>query len=86
ATNNNVVALGPGLGLEQQTKVAVTSIVEKLVKMKTPLVLDADGLKALASSELKLDSDLTVLTPHWGELSILMDEDLGDDTLLPNRV
>jgi NAD(P)H-hydrate epimerase len=86
ATNNNVVALGPGLGLEQQTKVAVTSIVEKLVKTKTPLVLDADGLKALASSELKLDPDLTVLTPHWGELSILMDEDLGDDTLLPNRV
>ncbi|MGD9395086.1 MAG: NAD(P)H-hydrate dehydratase [Candidatus Thorarchaeota archaeon] len=86
ATNNNVVALGPGLGLEQQTKLAVTAIVENLVKMKSPLVIDADGLKALASSELKLNPDLTVLTPHWGELSILMDENLGDDTLLPNRV
>lgn len=86
ATNNHVVALGPGLGLEQQTKVAVTSIVEQLVKSETPLVLDADGLKAMASSELKLNPELTVMTPHWGELSILMDTDLGDDTSLPNRV
>ena len=86
ATKNHVVALGPGLGLEQQTKVAVTSIVEQLVKMKTPLVLDADGLKALASSELKLDPDFSVMTPHWGELSILMDANLGDNTSLPNRV
>jgi hydroxyethylthiazole kinase-like uncharacterized protein yjeF len=86
ASNNHVVALGPGLGLEQQTKVAVTSIVEQLIKSKTPLVLDADGLKAMASSELNLNPDLTVMTPHWGELSILMDHDLGDDTSLPNRV
>ncbi|MFW9786717.1 MAG: NAD(P)H-hydrate dehydratase [Candidatus Thorarchaeota archaeon] len=84
--SNHVVALGPGLGLEQQTKVAVTSIVEHLVKLKTPLVLDADGLKALASSELKLNPELMVMTPHWGELSILLEHELGDDTLLPNRV
>ncbi|MHA3963960.1 MAG: NAD(P)H-hydrate dehydratase [Candidatus Thorarchaeota archaeon SMTZ1-45] len=86
ANQAHVVALGPGLGLEQQTKVAVTSIVEQLVKSKKPLVLDADGLKALASSELKLNPEISVLTPHWGELSILMDENLGDATLLPNRV
>ncbi|MHA2351865.1 MAG: NAD(P)H-hydrate dehydratase [Candidatus Thorarchaeota archaeon] len=86
AMNNHVVALGPGLGLEQQTKVAVTSIVEELVKSETPLVLDADGLKAMASSELRLNPELTVMTPHWGELVILMDADLGDDTSLPNRV
>jgi NAD(P)H-hydrate epimerase len=86
ATNNHVVALGPGLGLEQQTKLAVTSIVEQLVKSETPLVLDADGLKAMASSELKMNPELTVMTPHWGELSILMDVALGDNTSLPNRV
>jgi len=85
ATNNHVVALGPGLGLEQQTKLAVTSIVEKLVKMEMPLVIDADGLKAIASSEIQLNPDLTILTPHWGELSVLMDGDLGDNTLLQNR-
>jgi len=86
ATNNHVVAIGPGLGLEQQTKVAVTSIIEQIVKSEKPLVLDADGLKAMASSELKLNPDLTVMTPHWGELSILMDGDLGDDFSLSNRI
>jgi len=86
AAKNHVVALGPGLGLEQQTKLAVTAIVEQLIESNKPLVLDADGLKAIASSELKLNPDRTVLTPHWGELSILMDGNLGDDTSLSNRV
>ncbi len=86
AGHAHVVALGPGLGIEQQTKLAVTSIVEQLVASKKSLVLDADGLKALASSELKLNPEVTVLTPHWGELSILMDEDLGDSASLSNRV
>jgi NAD(P)H-hydrate epimerase len=85
ASNTHVVAIGPGLGLEQQTKVAVTSIVDQLVKKEIPLVIDADGLKAIAGSEMKLNPYLTILTPHWGELSILMDEDLGDNTLLQNR-
>jgi hydroxyethylthiazole kinase-like uncharacterized protein yjeF len=86
AMHSDVVALGPGLGLEQQTKIAVTTIVEELIKLQKPLVLDADGLKAMASSELKLNPNLTVMTPHWGELSILMDEDLGDSKSLVNRV
>jgi NAD(P)H-hydrate epimerase len=83
--SNHVVALGPGLGLEQQTKVAVTSIVEQLVELEIPLVIDADGLKALASSELRLNPEIMVMTPHWGELSILMDGAVGDNTILQNR-
>ncbi|MFW9975531.1 MAG: NAD(P)H-hydrate dehydratase [Candidatus Thorarchaeota archaeon] len=86
AKHANVIALGPGLGLEQQTKIAATSIIQQLVNLEKPFVLDADGLKALASSELTLDPTLVVLTPHWGELSILMDTDLGDSMSLPNRV
>jgi NAD(P)H-hydrate epimerase len=86
ADKNHVIALGPGLGLEQQTKVAVTSIVAKLVKSKKPMVLDADALKAMASSEIKLDPELCVMTPHWGELAILLDADPGDNTTLQNRV
>lgn len=86
AEKNNVVALGPGLGLEQQTKLAVISIVQKLLELEKPMVLDADALKALAASEIKLNPDLCVLTPHWGELSILLDADSGDNTMLQNRV
>jgi hydroxyethylthiazole kinase-like uncharacterized protein yjeF len=85
AEHNHVIALGPGLGLEQQTKLAVTSIVQKILKLKKPMVLDADALKAIASSEIKLNPNLCVLTPHWGELSVLLDEDPGDDTILQNR-
>jgi hydroxyethylthiazole kinase-like uncharacterized protein yjeF len=86
AKSSTAVAIGPGLGLEQQTKIAVVSIVEQIAKAGIPLVLDADGLKSLAASELKLNPELTVLTPHWGELSILMEKDLGDSTSLQNRV
>ncbi|NHI89510.1 MAG: NAD(P)H-hydrate dehydratase [Candidatus Thorarchaeota archaeon] len=86
AKNSTAVAIGPGLGLEQQTKIAVVSIVEQIVKAGIPLVLDADGLKSLAASELKLSPELSVLTPHWGELSILMEKDLGDSASLQNRV
>jgi len=82
---NHVVAIGPGLGLEQQTRSAVISVVEQLVVLKKPIVLDADGLKALASSEILLDPNISVMTPHWGELSILMEDDLGDETSLQNR-
>ncbi|MFX1559755.1 MAG: NAD(P)H-hydrate dehydratase [Promethearchaeota archaeon] len=86
ATRNHVVALGPGLGLNQQTKEAVISIVKQLVEKGVPLVIDADGLKAVASSDIRMNPDLTVMTPHWGELAILMGDDLGDDSSLLNRV
>jgi NAD(P)H-hydrate epimerase len=85
ASENDVVALGPGLGIDQQTKLAVMTIVERLVKKKS-LVIDADGLKAIASTEMKLDAERCVLTPHWGELEILMDKKLGDSYSLQNRV
>jgi NAD(P)H-hydrate epimerase len=86
ANDNDVVALGPGLGIDQQTKLAVMTIVQSLVKKKKSLVIDADGLKAIASSEITLDPERCVLTPHWGELNILMDQELGDSYSLHNRV
>jgi len=86
ASDNDVVALGPGLGIDQQTKLAVMTLVERLVMKKKSLVIDADGLKAIASSEINLDPERCILTPHWGELEILMDQDLGDRYSLQNRV
>ncbi|MFW9808326.1 MAG: NAD(P)H-hydrate dehydratase [Candidatus Thorarchaeota archaeon] len=86
ASDNNVVAIGPGLGVEQQTKLAVVTIVQNLTNMKKALVIDADGLKAIASSEITLDSERCVLTPHWGELEILLDMPLGDSFDLQNRI
>ena len=64
------VVLGPGLGMHSETKEAVKEIIEQLEETGTPLLLDADGLKAFAEFKRKLDCPL-VLTPHAREYEIL---------------
>jgi len=64
------VVLGPGLGLNSETKEATQQIFEQLEKTRTPLLLDADGLKAFADFKRKVDLPL-VLTPHAREYEIL---------------
>jgi len=83
---NDVVAFGPGLGTHPETEVAVNSLVKKIIESGKPLVLDADGLKAIASSGIKMDPNNVVLTPHWGELKILMYADIGDSKNPENRI
>jgi hydroxyethylthiazole kinase-like uncharacterized protein yjeF len=67
---SDAVALGPGLGLHEKTKIAVRKIVEATESAGKPLLLDADGLKAFAEFKRKLNVPL-VMTPHAGEYSIL---------------
>jgi len=83
---NDVVVFGPGLGTHSETLTAVKSLVPKIIDAGIPLVLDADGLKAIASSRIKLNPDSVVLTPHWGELKILLSVDMGDPKHLENRI
>jgi len=71
------VVLGPGLGLHNETKETVKEIIEELEKTRTPLLLDADGLKAFAEFKRKLDCPL-VLTPHSREYEILTGNRLPD--------
>ena len=66
----DAVALGPGLGMHEETKRAVRSVIDSIEKSGKPLVLDADGLKAFAGFKKKLKA-LFVLTPHAGEYAIL---------------
>jgi NAD(P)H-hydrate epimerase len=64
------VAVGPGLGRSTD----LTHFVRKLYEtLKQPLVIDADGLNALASSADGLSSPAgpRILTPHPGELARL---------------
>lgn len=67
----DVVALGPGIGTALSTVYLVHSL---LPALSQPLVLDADGLNAVAlKPELllaRLDR-VTVLTPHPGEMARL---------------
>lgn len=63
----DLIAIGPGLGREEETFRMVTSLVGKL---EPPLVIDADALNALAgeTQALKQRKSATVLTPHPGEM------------------
>lgn len=67
---SDIVALGPGLGLNPKT----IAFVHRLIKNYSgPLVLDADGLNAVSKKIplLKRDS-FTLLTPHPGEMGRLL--------------
>ena len=61
----DAVLLGCGLGRDWQTD----TLVQDLLNMEKPLVLDADGLNAISENAelLQKRPAVTVLTPHEGE-------------------
>ena len=73
AERASVVAIGPGLSSEdEETRQFVRAIVER---RRTPVVIDADGLNALAPwpDGLKGSSEHPlILTPHLGEMQRLL--------------
>ena len=75
ASRVHVVVLGPGLGLSGKVVEAVGEIVKRL--RDKPMIIDADGLKAVAELGLKLWPSV-ILTPHRGEARRLLD---GDNSL-----
>lgn len=67
-----VLAIGPGLGRSAATSALVRRIVQEC---PLPLVIDADGLFALAGYDEVLASravGTTILTPHPGEMAHLL--------------
>ena len=67
----SVLAVGPGLSQHPETVSLVHSLIREI---EPPIVIDADGLNALAQSK-ELLSSLTsraVLTPHPGEMGRLI--------------
>jgi hydroxyethylthiazole kinase-like uncharacterized protein yjeF len=71
AERATAVALGPGLGRTDATRALVGFLLDRLDK---PVVLDADGLWAVAGhlDWVFLRDRPTVLTPHAGELARLL--------------
>ncbi len=68
AEKKSVIAVGPGVGTYRLT----VGLVRRLfAEMELPVVVDADGLNALAGSNFRGDSALRVLTPHPGEMARL---------------
>ncbi|MFO8058087.1 MAG: NAD(P)H-hydrate dehydratase [bacterium] len=76
AEKKNAVALGPGIGRAPE----VTAFVKEMIKKSpVPLVIDADGLNAVADEPQMLTeagSDI-ILTPHPGEMARLTGTDTG---------
>jgi NAD(P)H-hydrate epimerase len=73
--DKSVIALGPGIGMHEQTWSFVKDLVEKI---EIPMVIDADGLNLIAldrSVLAKRKPGSTVLTPHPGEMARLLNTD-----------
>jgi NAD(P)H-hydrate epimerase len=78
AGERDAVVLGPGLGQDPSTGTLVLEVVRRC---ETPLLVDADGLNALAAAPAEKRAEVlrprvvpTVLTPHPGEMSRLTGE------------
>jgi hydroxyethylthiazole kinase-like uncharacterized protein yjeF len=71
ARGKSVLAMGPGLGQEEETAETIRRIAREV---PLPLLLDADGINAFAgrAADLAGRSVETVLTPHPGELGRLL--------------
>ena len=74
---SDAVAIGPGLSQHPQTKTLVRELLPKITK---PLVLDADGLNALAQDPGILKQRLLpmIITPHPGEMGRLIRQSSDD--------
>jgi hydroxyethylthiazole kinase-like uncharacterized protein yjeF len=76
ARSFDAVALGPGMSTDPET----LELIRRLVAgIDTPLVLDADGLNAMAGSTgmLREREGPLVMTPHPGEMARLLDTGIG---------
>lgn len=75
---NAKVLLGPGLGRDKST---VTFVQRLLKEYEGDIIIDADGLWALAQNNKweKPEKSEWLLTPHPGELSTLLNTPLEDD-------
>ncbi|MEF3254175.1 MAG: NAD(P)H-hydrate dehydratase [Deferribacterales bacterium] len=69
-TDKNVIAIGPGLGKNEDIKTLLTDIINATDKI--PLVIDADGINNLSEESLEKLCYRTIITPHIGEFSRLL--------------
>jgi NAD(P)H-hydrate epimerase len=79
--NKTILAIGPGLGTEPET----VALVRRLTAdSRLPLILDADGLNALAGLQWPGAAGPRILTPHPGEMARLQGRPV--DARLPDTI
>ncbi|MEM3383262.1 MAG: NAD(P)H-hydrate dehydratase [Nitrososphaerales archaeon] len=79
------ILVGPGLGLEEETKIAVLSFMKETGKDK-PMLVDADALKALSEEPTCLKNYPTIITPHAGEFEIVTHSKIAPPEKLKDRI
>ena len=72
AADKTALAIGPGIGTHPDTQTLVHNL---LVEVNKPMVLDADGINALAGHREMLSraGGPLILTPHPGEMARLLE-------------
>lgn len=75
--NYDAIALGIGMGRQPESGIFVKEIIKRA---HCPLIIDADGLNHLCSylEVLNERSDPTIITPHLGEMSMLLNVSVKD--------
>lgn len=74
----SIMALGPGMSVNRE----ISELVARLItSSKKPVVVDADGLNAIAgrTAVLKKSKAPVILTPHPGEMKRLLKSEAGSD-------
>jgi NAD(P)H-hydrate epimerase len=73
----NMVIMGPGLSLNEETQEMVRRLASKIEK---PLLIDGDGITAIAKEIeiIKQRKAETILTPHTGEMSRITKIELNE--------
>lgn len=69
--NINAVALGPGIGLNEEAK---SFVIEFLKRVNIPTVVDADALSYIGEILDTLTGRDLILTPHYGEMGRILNK------------
>jgi hydroxyethylthiazole kinase-like uncharacterized protein yjeF len=80
----DAVAMGPGLGLEEETAREVMALLDEVEAKSLPVLIDADALKVCGQKKWRMKSP-AIFTPHSKEFEVLTGEEAEGDYLEKGR-